>query len=102
MIVVSNDKEGVRVSLAERIQKIQNGAKSLMWGCSRHIGTETIYAVGHKSYPKQVRYFIVSDDFIVREVDEDVQVLVKKCSSEDEVIQEVMRLLKLWFPAKTL
>lgn len=99
-IVVVFEERGVRVSLAERIKKIQNGAKSLMWGCSRHSETETLFVVGHKSYRGVVKYFIVSEDFMIREVEDRTQVLVKKCSSEDEVLSEVTKLLKGWFPAK--
>ena len=84
-----------------KILSIQNKAKSLMWGCTRHSETEVLYAVGHKSYPKLNKYFIVSDDYVVSLVgDDDKKVFVKKCNSQVEVIKEVTTLLIEWFPAK--
>lgn len=87
--------------MIDKITKIQNGAKSLMWGCSRHSETETMFAVGHKSYPREVLYFIVSDDFEVSLVSVDHKKLPRdKFSSEKEVIAWVVELLKDAFPAK--
>lgn len=87
--------------MKEKILKIQNGAKSLMWGCTRHSETETLFAVGHKSYPIEVLYFIVSDDFEVSLVSVDHKKLPRdKFSSEREVIAWVVELLKDAFPAK--
>ena len=85
--------------MTERIKKIQNGAKSLKWGCTRHSETETLFAVGHKSY-HNVKYFVVSDDFSVSDANGVLPVLVKKCADEDEVIRTVFELLKQWFPPK--
>lgn len=85
----------------EKILKIQNGAKSLMWGCTRHSETETMFAVGHKSYPNEVLYFIVSDDFEVSLVSADHKKLPRdRFSNEREVIAWVVELLKDAFPAK--
>lgn len=87
--------------MTEKILKIQNKAKSLMWGRTRHSETETLFAVGHKSYPKQNRYFIVSDDFVLSIVGDDhKKAFVIKCGSAEKVIEEVLMLLKEWFPAK--
>lgn len=87
------------MSLTEKIKKIQNGAKSLHWGCTRHSETETIFAVGHKSY-HNVKYLMVRDDLFVFDLSGSNIVPVRQCADEEEVIQEVLRLLKLWFPAK--
>lgn len=87
--------------MIDKIMKIQNKSKSLMWGCTRHSETETLFAVGHKSYPKQVKYFIVSEDFAVSTVTDDSRsVLVKSCEDEAEVLRVIYDLLKQWFPAK--
>ena len=87
--------------MKEKILKIQNGAKSLMWGCTRHSETETLFAVGHKSYPRQNRCFIVSDDFVLSIVGDDhKRAFVKQCGTEEKVLEEIMMLLKEWFPAK--
>jgi len=86
--------------MIDKILKIQNKSKSLMWGCADD-GDEAMFAVGHKSYPRQTRYFIVSKDFVVSIPDENhKKVFVKKCENEEEVIKEVTLLLKEWFPAK--
>lgn len=89
------------MSLSERIKKIQNGAKSLRWGCTRHSETETLFVVGHMSYPREVHYFMVNDKFELYDCDSSKWSVEKFCESEDGVIQEVLRLLKLWFPAKS-
>ena len=89
------------MSLSERIKKIQNGAKSLRWGCTRHSETETLFVVGHTGYPREVHYFMVNDKFELYDCDSSKWRVEKFCESEDEVIQEVLRLLKLWFPAKS-
>ena len=86
--------------MKEKILKIQNGAKSLMWGCTRHSDTETLFAVGHKSYPRQNKFFVVSDDFAVKEVKGITQTFVKQCESQEEVLEVIYDLLKEWFPAK--
>lgn len=85
--------------MTETILKIQNGAKSLKWGHTRHSETETLFAVGHKSY-HLLKYFIVGDDFSVYDANGSYKVLLKKCCSEEEVLREVMTLLKEWFPAR--
>lgn len=87
--------------MKDKILKIQNGAKSLMWGCTRHSETETLFCVGHKSYPRQNRCFTVSDDFVLTIVGDDhKKAFVIKCGTEDEVLKEVVTLLKEWFPAR--
>ena len=87
--------------MKEKILKIQNSAKSLMWGSTRHSETETLFCVGHKSYPRQNRCFIVSDDFVISIVGDDhKRAFVIKRESVDEVLKEVILLLKEWFPAK--
>ena len=85
--------------MTDKILKIQNGAKSLTWGHTRHSETETLFAVGHKSY-HNVKYLIVGDDFAVYDANGVYKVLVKQCANEDEVLREVYELLKQWFPAK--
>lgn len=85
----------------EKILKIQNGAKSLMWGCTRHSETETLFCVGHKSYPRQNKFFVVTSDLVVETVSDDHKIVpVKSCESEEEVLKVVYDLLKKWFPAK--
>lgn len=86
--------------MTERIKSIQNSAKSLKWGCTRHSETETLFVVGHSSYQRQVHYFMVSDDFVLSDCDTSDWKVIKECSSEDEVLVEVKKLLKQWFPAK--
>lgn len=87
------------MSLTDSILKIQNGAKSLSWGHTRHSETETLFAVGHKSY-HLLRYFIVGDDFNVYDANGSYKVPVMRCNSEDEVMRLVLELLKQWFPAR--
>ena len=85
----------------EKILKIQNKSKSLMWGCTRHSETETLFCVGHKSYPRQNKCFVVSDDFVISIVGDDhKRAFVIECGSAEKVIEEVLLLLKEWFPAK--
>lgn len=87
--------------MKEKILKIQNGAKSLMWGCTRHSETETLFCVGHKSYPMQVLYFIVSDDRVVSLIDELHKRSQSKQFDEDaELVSFVCEMLKTAFPAK--
>ena len=87
--------------MKDKILKIQNGAKSLKWGCTRHSETETIFVVGHKSYPGDVLYFMVSDDYVVSLISVDHKVLPRRqCVNESEVIVWVIELLKQVFPAK--
>lgn len=87
--------------MKEKIIKIQNGAKSLLWGYTRHSETETLFAVGHKSYPRQTKFFMVSDDFVLSLFGDDYKIaLVKSCENEVEVLKVIYDLLKQWFPAK--
>ena len=87
--------------MIDKITKIQNGAKSLMWGCTRHSETETLFCVGHKSYPKQVHYIVVTKDLVVETVTDDHKLeTVKSCADETEVLKVIYELLKQWFPAK--
>ena len=89
------------VEVIDKILKIQNGAKSLSWGHTRHSETETLFCVGHKSYPRQVRFIVVTDKLAVETVSDDHKiVLVKSCRSEKEVVTVICDLLKQWFPAK--
>lgn len=93
--------------MTERIKGIQNKQKSLMWGSAAVSATETLFAVGHKSYPKSskffvVRYFEVTSSYSVVVVDDytNKELYVRSNLSEDEVVKEVLELLKKWFPAK--
>lgn len=87
--------------MIEKILKIQNGAKSLMWGSTRHSETETLFAVGHKSYPKRVLYFIVDDGYAVSLIDEHhKKSQMKKFDGEKELLGFVYEMLKTCFPAK--
>ena len=87
--------------MKEKILKIQNKSKSLMWGCTRHSDSETLFAVGHKSYPRQTKYFVVTKDLLVETVTDDHKlVTVKSCADETEVLKVIYELLKQWFPAK--
>ena len=87
--------------MKDKIMKIQNGAKSLKWGCTRHSETETLFCVGHKSYPNEILCFIVDDVYMVSLVSADHKKLPRRlCDSEDEVIAFVVELLKECFPAR--
>lgn len=86
--------------MTEKILKIQNKQKSLMWGCCQD-ETEALFAVGHKSYPRQTKYFVVTSDLLVETVTDDhKRDLVKSCADETEVLKVIYDLLKQWFPAK--
>lgn len=87
--------------MIDKITKIQNKSKSLMWGCTRHSETETLFAVGHKSYPCEVLYFIVSDDHVVSLIDELHKVShTKQLADDAELVALVCEMLKTAFPAK--
>ena len=90
--------------LCDKVSKTQNKAKSLKWGV--HIEPEehsAMIAVGHKSYKGKVLYI----HLIVREsvevsyfIGEDRKPThVEMCSSEEEVLKEVRRILSFEFPA---
>ena len=90
--------------LCDKVSKTQNKAKSLKWGV--HIEPEehsAMIAVGHKSYRGKVLYI----HLIVREsvevsyfIGEDRKPThVEMCSSEEEVLKEVRRILTFEFPA---
>lgn len=90
--------------LCDKVSKTQNKAKSLKWGV--HIEPEehsAMIAVGHKSYKGKVLYI----PLIVREsvevsyfIGEDRKPThVEMCSSEEEVLKEVRRILTFEFPA---
>ena len=90
--------------LCDKVSKTQNKAKSLKWGV--HIEPEehsAMIAVGHKSYKGKVLYI----HLIVREsvevayfIGEDRKPThVEMCSSEEEVLKEVRRILTFEFPA---
>ena len=86
--------------MIDKILKIQNKSKSLMWGCAQD-EKETMFAVGHKSYPKQTKYFVVTNDFVIGIVTDDHKIRsYTTCSSEEEVLKVIYDLLKQWFPAK--
>ena len=90
--------------LCDKVSKTQNKAKSLKWGV--HVEPEehsAMIAVGHKSYKGKVLYI----HLIVREsvevtyfIGEDRKPThVEMCSSEEEVLKEVRRILSFEFPA---
>lgn len=90
--------------LCMRVTNTQNKAKSLKWGV--HIEPEehsAMFAVGHKSYRGKVLYI----HLIVRESVEVTYFIgedrnpthVEMCSSEEEVLKEVRRILTFEFPA---
>ena len=90
--------------LCDKVTNTQNKAKSLKWGV--HIEPEehsAMFAVGHKSYKGKVLYI----HLIVREsvevtyfIGEDRKPThVEMCSSEEEVLKEVRRILTFEFPA---
>ena len=90
--------------LCTKVTNTQNKAKSLKWGV--HIEPEehsAMIAVGHKSYKGKVLYI----HLIVREsvevtyfISEDRKPThVEMCSSEEEVLKEVRRILSFEFPA---
>jgi hypothetical protein len=87
--------------IAEKVLKIQNKAKSLMWGCTRHSETEYLFAVGHKSYPLQVLYFIIDEDYAVSLIDEHhKRSQTKQFDEETELLGFVCEMLKTCFPVK--
>lgn len=87
--------------MKDKILSIQNKAKSLRWGCTRHSETETIFVVGHKSYPRQLQFFVVTNDLKVETITEDHRIVpFKSCKNETEVLKVIYGLLKQWFPAK--
>ena len=90
--------------LCMKVTNTQNKAKSLKWGV--HIEPEehsAMIAVGHKSYKGKVLYI----HLIVRESVEVTYFIcedrkpthVEMCSSEEEVLKEVRRILSFEFPA---
>lgn len=90
--------------LCMRVTNTQNKAKSLKWGA--HFEAEehsAMFAVGHKSYRGKVLYI----HLIVRESVEVTYFIgedrnpthVEMCSSEEEVLKEVRRILTFEFPA---
>ena len=88
-----------RAVVKDKILKIQNKGKCLMWGFTRHSETETMFCVGHKRYPCQVHYFVVSDDYRIHIVSREHRLdLVKSCCCEGEVLEVLYGLLKQWFP----
>ena len=93
--------------MVEKIKSIQNGKKSLMWGSAAVSESETLFAVGHKSSPKQgkfftVRHFEVTNDYAVSVLEDytNKRTKVKTCSTVEEVVKAVVDLLKEWFPPK--
>ena len=87
--------------MIDKITKIQNGAKSLMWGCSRLSETETLFVVGHKSYPRENKFFVVADNLAIGIVTDDHKLeYYTICENEKEVLKVIYDLLKKWFPAK--
>ena len=90
--------------LCDKVSKTQNKAKSLKWGV--HIEPEehsAMIAVGHKSYRGKVLYIhlIVGESVEVTYfIGEDRKPThVEMCSSEEEVLKEVRRILSFEFPA---
>ena len=90
--------------LCDKVSKTQNKAKSLKWGV--HVEPEehsAMFAVGHKFYKRKVLYI----HLIVRESVEVTYFIcedrkpthVEMCSSEEEVLKEVRRILTFEFPA---
>ena len=93
------------MTLVEEIKKIQNKSKSLIWGSNDSTDTTKVFAVGHKSYPRVEKYFMVEIDtfsmtFDLSVLHDEGKTLVKKCKDVKEVVSEVILLLKDWFPAK--
>ena len=90
--------------LCMKVTNTQNKAKSLKWGV--HIEPEehsVMIAVGHKSYKGKVLYIhlIVRESvevtYFIREDRKPTH--VEMCSSEEEVLKEVRRILTFEFPA---
>ena len=90
--------------LCDKVSKTQNKAKSLKWGV--HIEPEehpAMIAVGHTFYKRKVLYI----HLIVRESVEVTYFIcedrkpthAEMCSSEEEVLKEVRRILSFEFPA---
>lgn len=88
-------------AVINKIEKIQNKHKSLMWGHYNMSDDETMFAVGNKAYPKEPHFFTVTSDYTICLLDDSHKRSVHKhCSDSIEVVTEVISLLKEWFPAK--
>ena len=88
-------------ALINKIIKIQNKQNSLMWGHSKHSDNEVMFAVGHKSYPKEPHFFIATSDCVIFLITNSHQKeLYRQCIDVNDVAAGVINLLKLWYPAK--
>ena len=108
---VCSPKETMKgsVSLIEevvrKVTKIQNGQDSLMWGVHLEEEEESgaVFAVGHRSYPRRVWYFKVTESAgAFRLLSMDIREVEKsfECSDVNEVVKQVVGVLKEKFPAK--
>ena len=87
--------------LINKIVKIQNKQNSLLWGHYKQSDIETMFAVGHKSYPKEPHFFITTSNyeiFLVTDVHK--KELYRQCIDVNDVVAGIITLLKEWFPAK--
>lgn len=87
--------------LIERIKKIQNKQRSLMWGSDYFSDTEIIFAVGSKAYPRQPHYFSITAANTINLINDDnKRMMIKQCETSEDVIHCIIELLKEWYPAK--
>ena len=86
----------------QRIIKIQNRQQSLQWGYHIMPANEVMFAVGHREYPKEVQYFVLKESTIYLLTEKHKKYPYKECEDEKSILTNVIELLKLWFPAKSL
>lgn len=87
--------------LVEKIKKIQNKQRSLMWGSDYFSDTEVIFAVGSKAYPRQPHYFSITAENTICLIDDDnKRTIIKQCETSTDVVSCIIELLKKWYPAK--
>lgn len=87
--------------LTSRVKSIQNTQESLRWGSFTFSENETMFAVGHRHYPNIVHYFTVSSGMTVSVLEGNTKSSSVTCVSEDEVLKEIIGLLKKWYPTKS-
>lgn len=88
--------------LIEKVKKIQNKQRSLMWGSDYFSETEIIFAVGSKAYPRQPHYFSITTEYTVSLINDDnKRTIIKRCETPADVVSCVIGLLKEWYPAKS-
>ena len=74
-----------------------------MWGSAQISENEVLFAVGSKAYPAEPHYFVIDSDYCLFFVnDMHKKEVYKQCADKNEIISEIINLLKEWFPAKKI